>query len=76
MLPVSQLTIPVAIWPEAFRLSRRWMFWIRPFVLYFMRPWTITGNGQGTSDMALCHGKAEEFRVRRPRLQAGAPTSC
>ena len=52
MLLISQPTIPGAICPEAFRLSMRRMFWIRPSALCFMRPWAITGNGQGTSDTA------------------------
>lgn len=52
MLLISQPTIPGAICPEAFRLSMMRMFWIRPSALCFMRPWAITGNGQGTSDTA------------------------
>lgn len=57
LLPISQPTIPGAICHEAFILSRRRMFWIRPSALCFMRPWAITGNGQGTSDFVQCHGK-------------------
>lgn len=52
VLPISQPTIPRAACPKAFRLSRTWIFWILSSMLCFMRPWAITGKGQGTSDVA------------------------
>lgn len=68
---ISRPTIPGAICPEAFRLSMRRRFWIRPSALCFMRPWAITGNGQGTSDIAQCRGQGRVFGVKKPRLCVG-----
>lgn len=68
---ISHPTIPGAICPEAFRLSMRRRFWIRPSALCFMRPWAITGNGQGTSDLAQCRGQDRGFGVKRPRSCVG-----